>query len=246
MVVRSRPPVLVVLIALAVVGLGALPAAAAAKRRASCRHVHGRRHCAAIRLHSTRPTASASSESQSSGILVLKADPLPSPAPWVPLSIPCAGAYLVPTRANTATVEAATLCLIDQVRELGGLDPLAANPSLHVAALGHSVDMVTNDYFAHETPGSGDLLARVTAAGYVLSTAFGYILGENIAWGAASNSTPAATVANWLASPEHRANILDATYRDTGIGVVAALPKAVAPGYSGATYTEDFGDVDIG
>jgi uncharacterized protein YkwD len=44
----------------------------------------------------------------------------------------------------------------------------------------------------------------------------------------------------WMASPEHRANILSPAYRDTGIGVVAAMPQSVGQG-PGATYTQDFG-----
>ena len=44
-----------------------------------------------------------------------------------------------------------------------------------------------------------------------------------------------------IASPEHIANILDASYRDTGLGVVAAAPASLAQGQSGATYSQEFG-----
>jgi uncharacterized protein YkwD len=33
-------------------------------------------------------------------------------------------------------------------------------------------------------------------------------VAENIAWGTGPNSTPRSIVADWMASPEHRANIL--------------------------------------
>ncbi len=47
----------------------------------------------------------------------------------------------------------------------------------------------------------------------------GYEVGENIAWGTLWLATPKAIVAGWMASPGHRANILDATFKDTGVGV---------------------------
>ncbi len=42
-------------------------------------------------------------------------------------------------------------------------------------------------------------------------------------------------------SPEHRENILNGEYRDSGIGVAAAAPRIFSGGQAGATYTQDFG-----
>ena len=53
--------------------------------------------------------------------------------------------------------------------------------------------------------------------------------------------TPRAIVAAWMASPGHRANILDARFRDTGIGVSPHPPASLADGQAGAIYTQDFG-----
>ena len=44
-----------------------------------------------------------------------------------------------------------------------------------------------------------------------------------------------------MASPGHRANILDPSYRETGIGVSPQAPVAFAGGQPGAIYTQDFG-----
>lgn len=42
--------------------------------------------------------------------------------------------------------------------------------------------------------------------------------GQNLAWG--DDSPSARTIVNaWMASPEHRANLLDPAYRLTGVGV---------------------------
>jgi uncharacterized protein YkwD len=46
-----------------------------------------------------------------------------------------------------------------------------------------------------------------------------------------------------MASPGHRANILDSNYRDTGIGASAHPPASFSGGQRGAIYTEDFGVV---
>ena len=42
----------------------------------------------------------------------------------------------------------------------------------------------------------------------------------------------------WLESPSHRRVVLDADYRDVGIGVVPGLPLSTGPG---ATYAADYG-----
>lgn len=80
-------------------------------------------------------------------------------------------------------------------------------------------------------------------SGYLSSSTPGYEVGENIAWGSYADATPAAIVAAWMASPPHRANILDGSFRDTGIGVSAHLPSSFAAGATGGIYTEDFGVV---
>lgn len=74
----------------------------------------------------------------------------------------------------------------------------------------HSESMAWNDFFSHYDPSDGcsSPSTRAAAAGYIGS------VGENAA---AGNATPAATVAQWMASSGHRANILGG-YRETGVG----------------------------
>ena len=43
-----------------------------------------------------------------------------------------------------------------------------------------------------------------------------YSVGENLAW-ADPGSTPRQIVQAWLDSPDHRANLLDSRFRDTGV-----------------------------
>ena len=126
--------------------------------------------------------------------------------------------------------ESDALRLINQVRAQHGLQPLRRRGDLFHAARDHSRDMARNDDFAH-----GAMLARLmdyVEHDYV-------VVGENIAWGSGDQSSAESTVARWLASPPHRANILDPDYRYIGIG------SKLADGYQGEetarVFTVDFG-----
>ena len=155
---------------------------------------------------------------------------------------PCSGADLVPTAANAAQVEAATLCLINHVRVENGEPPLIDNGKLHAAARQHSEDMIGNDYFGHTTPQGETVDARILATGYA-SPGSSHELGENIDCAGVTLATATATVSGWMSSPDHRANILNGDFRDSGIGVAPAAPAMCAEGLPGATYTQDFGVV---
>jgi uncharacterized protein YkwD len=152
----------------------------------------------------------------------------------------CAHTQLTPTAHNLKLIRAATLCLINRERVTRGERPLRPNRRLRRAAQAHTNSMVFGDYFEHVGPGDQTPLARMRDAGYVSSRA-GAEVGENIAWGTLGLATPRAIVATWMASPGHRANILDPRYRETGIGVAPHAPAALAHGQAGAIYTQDFG-----
>jgi uncharacterized protein YkwD len=62
-------------------------------------------------------------------------------------------------------------------------------------------------------------------------------VGENIGYGLRRRSAPAAQVRNWMASPAHRANILNPRYRAAGLGIWSGTPR----NRRGATYAIDFG-----
>jgi len=158
----------------------------------------------------------------------------------------CTGAGLTPTPEDLEAVREATLCLINNERIAHGERPLQLNTDLQNCAQGHSESMAVSDYFSHEGPGGSTPLSRMQAAGYIYSAKIGYEIGENIAWGTLWLATPKAIVESWMQSPEHRANILDSNYRETGIGVSPHAPAARAEGEPGALYTQDFGVIITG
>jgi uncharacterized protein YkwD len=151
----------------------------------------------------------------------------------------CANADLVPSAANLHAVDEATMCLVNQARKAAGLVALAENADLDRAALGHTEDMLDAGYFSHAAPDGSGPAQRIRATGFV-PTVPDDMPTENIAAGTAGEATPAFTVAGWLADPAHRADMLGARFRETGVGVVAAVPPELGAGAEGATYTEEF------
>ena len=155
-------------------------------------------------------------------------------------SHPCAGANLYPSAANVRVVDAATLCLVNRLRSAYGLRPLRANRALSHVAASQVTSMVRLDYFADVGPSGQTPLSLVAVTGYALHAAQ-FAVGENIAWGTGSYTTPAHIVAEWMASPPHREVMLNAEYRNAGVAVTPAVPAVLyAPGH-GATYAIELG-----
>jgi uncharacterized protein YkwD len=155
----------------------------------------------------------------------------------------CPNANLTPSANNTESVVAATLCLVNDERVRFGESALTEDPRLTGAAVGHSRDMDAHDYFSHTSPSGQTLLMRIQASGFIPNANVGYTLGENIAWGTLWLGTPRAIVKAWMESPGHRANILNGSYRYTGIGVDPDLPSSMSNGQAGGMYTQDFGTI---
>ena len=123
------------------------------------------------------------------------------------------------TATDVATLRAQILTEINKARSVARVcgtqsfraaPALKRNTKLDTTAQAHSVDMATYNYFSHTGRDGRSPFKRMTDAGYNFSAA-----AENIA---AGNSTAAATVQQWISSPGHCANLMSATYVDTGIG----------------------------
>jgi uncharacterized protein YkwD len=148
----------------------------------------------------------------------------------------CAGSQLRPSAANDSQVRAATLCLINAQRARQGEPPLTENLRLDRAAVAHSQDMAERKYFEHVDPDGVHPDARIVQQGYPP-----ILVGENLAWGETTKSTPAWIVSAWMQSPGHRANILEPDYREIGIGMAYEAPEAQPVPKQAAIYTTTFG-----
>lgn len=153
----------------------------------------------------------------------------------------CAGARLQPTGRNGAAVEAATLCLIDQIRSSRHLSRLWSNRELGQVASRQVVAMLAHDYFADVSPTGQTPLSLISATSYTARAPGGVAVGQNIAWATRRCDTPARIVAAWMASPGHREVILSPEYHDAGVAVAAGLPQLLGAGRVGATYAMEFG-----
>ena len=149
----------------------------------------------------------------------------------------CPGADAHPSQATVKQLRAATVCLMNVERRKHGRATLRANARLALAGQRHAGDMVRRRYFSHDSLAGRDFKARIARAGY-LRRSRGAILGENLAWGSRGQATPRAIVRSWMASPGHRANVLQPRFREVGIGVVRAAPSGLA---GAATYAAEFG-----
>ncbi|MFJ6695744.1 sigma-70 family RNA polymerase sigma factor [Streptomyces sp. NPDC091272] len=140
------------------------------------------------------------------------AKPKPPPAPR-PTRTPTATRTARPPAppAPPAGPAQEVVNLLNAERAKAGCGALSSNSLLRTAAQRHSEDMVTRGYFDHTNPDGDGPGERVTATGYRWST-----YGENIA---AGQSTPAAVMESWMNSAGHRANILNCSFKEVGIGI---------------------------
>jgi uncharacterized protein YkwD len=148
----------------------------------------------------------------------------------------CSAANATAASASKRALVRATLCVLNAERTRHRLRPLRLNRRLSRAARGHSRAMARQRFFSHTSPGGASFVDRIRSTGY-LSGARSWAVGENIAWGSGTRSTPRAIGSAWMNSPGHRANILSSSYRAIGIGIASGTPV----GGLGGIYTTDFG-----
>ena len=98
-------------------------------------------------------------------------------------------------------------------RLASGISALSLNTQLSSAAQAKANDMVARNYWSHNTPEGNTPWVFITNAGYSY-----YKAGENLAYGFLTSD---GVVTGWMNSASHRANVLDATYKDVGFGIAS-------------------------
>lgn len=109
--------------------------------------------------------------------------------------------------------------LLNNDRAKYGLVPLIPDEKLTEVARGHATDMVANNYFDHTNLQGESPYDRMAAKGIKYQSA-----GENIAYNYSLDNMEE----EWMNSPGHRANILNAGYTHVGLGLY--------PGEDGSIY----------
>ena len=103
------------------------------------------------------------------------------------------------------------LNLVNKERAAQGLKPLTLNKELSRVATLKSKDMNDKNYFDHTSPTYGSPFDMMKKFNISYNTA-----GENIAMG---QKTPSEVMNSWMNSSGHRANILNSTYTELGVGI---------------------------
>jgi uncharacterized protein YkwD len=144
----------------------------------------------------------------------------------------CLSAVLAPAGAAGGPPEIDPLlvrvvALTNAERAAAGVAPVSGDAQLTLAAQRYAEVMAVSACFGHACGPLPRLSDRVAAAG---DARWGF-LGENVA---AGQPTPERAVAAWMASPVHRANLLDPEFTRLGVG------RAVGGPY-GTYWTQEFG-----
>jgi uncharacterized protein YkwD len=123
----------------------------------------------------------------------------------------CAGA--TSAAGDTRSRLDAMYCGINVVRRTFGVGPVRVDVPLNRSSL-LKAEAVRRCGFSH-TPCGMSFSGTFARAGYLPARRF----AENLAWGQGEVGSPVRTLAAWLRSPPHRANLLGRSWRDFGIAV---------------------------
>jgi hypothetical protein len=135
------------------------------------------------------------------------------------------------TIASDITVEK-VIALTNASRAGAGESALVANSKLAQAAEAKASDMIANDYFSHTSP------AGKTPWSWIQKENYDYIYaGENLAMDFFSAEKMEEA---WMASPTHRANILNQNYHEMG----AAVKEGIINGHETILAVVMFGSGD--
>jgi uncharacterized protein YkwD len=142
--------------------------------------------------------------------------------------------------SKAATLQSALVDQLNVLRASHGLSRLRVSPSLTTAATVHSTSMAKKGYFSHNSA-NGNSFSQRLAYFYPARGYRSWSVGENLLWGSPDIGAVRA-LKLWLASPPHRANLLNPRWREVGL---AAVHSTSAPGvYHNAPatiVTADFG-----
>ncbi|MFJ8577512.1 CAP domain-containing protein [Micromonospora sp. NPDC093277] len=114
--------------------------------------------------------------------------------------------------------------LVNAERAKAGCKAVTVNDKLTLAAQRHSQDQADHKTMTHDGSDGSNVGERLDRVGYAWRA-----YGENVAW---NQQSPAAVMDAWMNSSGHRANILNCSFTQIGVGVARS---------NGPYWTQDFG-----
>ena len=112
-------------------------------------------------------------------------------------------------------LEKKAFLLINEIRRKNGMKDLIWSDQVANIARQHSQSMATNKFFSHRGLDGSMIDDRADAVGLKKWWA----IGENIAFNRGYAKPAEFAVECWMDSQGHRRNLLDARWRETGVGV---------------------------
>jgi uncharacterized protein YkwD len=144
------------------------------------------------------------------------------------------------TQSRSAQLQAALLAQINSFRAAHGLTRLRLSNGLTAAAGAHSAQMARLGFFSHNSA-NGQSFSQRVARSYTPRGFRSWTVGENLVWGG-PDIAAARAFRLWLSSPPHRANLLNARWREIGLGAIHSISAPGVYGRRAATVvTADFG-----
>lgn len=134
------------------------------------------------------------------------------------VTIPAQAPKVPKATSTVRQVERNTFDLMNAERAAKGLTRLEWDENLAGLARLHSVNMATHNFFSHRGVDGTMVDDRADLLGLGNWNA----IGENIAFLRGFDEPERIAVTKWLQSPSHRKNILNATWRESAIGVALA------------------------
>lgn len=156
------------------------------------------------------------------------------------LAAPVGSSSNANTRVLLSSLESGVLQKLNAIRAQHGLVPLKRSARLTAAADQHSQEMAADGYFEHTSHDGTAFWKRIDR--WYGSNGYGYwSVGENLLW-SSPDVDPQHALELWMNSPEHRANILAARWREIGVSAVhAAAAAGTYRGLDVTIITTDFG-----
>lgn len=125
------------------------------------------------------------------------------------------GAGTRQTRVTAEAAEADLLALVNRDRAAAGLGAVTWDDKLADVARAHSKDMSDHDFVGHVSPRTGTALDRIHKAGLRPE-----LILENVGRAYSADEVES----GFMASPGHRANVVDPKAKRLGVGVVLGKP----------------------
>jgi uncharacterized protein YkwD len=125
------------------------------------------------------------------------------------------GAGTRQARVSAGTAEQDVLALVNRDRAAAGLGAVTWDPKLADIARAHSRDMADHDFVGHVSPRTGTALDRVHKGGLTPD-----LILENVGRAYSAQEVEA----GFMASPGHRANVVEPRATKLGVGVVLGAP----------------------